>query len=79
MVHFGLPSPKAAMFYALGLRLREAAMRCAEHCPELAESLRLTHWVANLADDEIQRWPVADLVRQEVMTYRKSLKSADGT
>ncbi|HQY93018.1 hypothetical protein [Caldilinea sp.] len=58
MVHFGLPSPKAAIFYALGLRSREAAIRCAEHCPEPAESLRLTSWLANLADDEVQRWQI---------------------
>ena len=73
MVHFGLPSPKAAIFYALGLRSREAAIRCAEHCPEPAESLRLTRWLANLADDEIQRWQVADIVRREVMAYRDHL------
>jgi hypothetical protein len=54
VVHFGLPSPKATMFYALGLRSRKAAVRCAGHCPELAESLRLTRWLTNLADDEIQ-------------------------
>ena len=69
MVHFGLSSPKAAMFYALGLRSREAAIRCAEHCPEPAESLWLTNWLANLADDEIQRWQGADIVRQEVMAF----------
>lgn len=73
IAHFGLPSPKAAMFYALGLRSREAAMRCAEHYPEPAESLRLTRWLANLADDEIQRWQVTDIVRREVMAYRNLL------
>jgi len=45
MVHTGLPSPKAAMFYALGLRSREAAIRCAEHCPEPAESIWLARWL----------------------------------
>ena len=75
MVHFGLPSPKAAIFYALGLRSREAAIRCAEHCPEPAESPRLMRWLANLANDEIQRWQVSDHVRQEVTAFRDSLKS----
>ena len=73
MVHFGLPSPKAAMFCALGVRSRETAIRCAEHCPEPVESLRLTHWVVNLADDEIQRWQLTDIVRREVIAYRDYL------
>ena len=68
-VHIGLPSPKAAIFYALGLRSREAAIRCAEHCPEPAESMRLTNWLANVADDEIQRWQASGTVRREVIAY----------
>ena len=69
MVHFGLPSPKAAIFYALGLRSREAAIRCAEHCPEPAESMRLTNWLANVADDETRRWQASGTVRREVIAY----------
>ena len=52
---------------------REAAIRCAEHCPEPAESLRLTCWLANLANDEIQLRQLSDIVRREVIAYRDCL------
>lgn len=74
MVHFGLPSPKAAMFYALGLRSREAAVCCAGNCTEPAQSPELHQWLINLPDDEIGQWQVTDRIRQEIVTFRDNLK-----
>lgn len=74
MVHFGLPTPKAAMFYALGLRSREASICCAEHCLESARSPELARWVAGLGDDAIQDWQLAVDIQQEIIAYRDNLR-----
>lgn len=74
MVHFGLPSPKAAVFYALGLRSREAATCCASNCAMLSESFELRQWLIGLSDDEITRWPTTDHVRREIISFRDQLK-----
>jgi len=74
MIHFGLPSPKAAMFYGLGLRSREAAVCCAGNCTEPAQSFKLYQWLINLTDEEIGRWQIAERIRQEIITFRDNLK-----
>jgi len=77
MMHFGLPSPKAAIFYALGLRSREAAACCACNCAVLAESPELHQWLIGLPDEEITQWPTIDRVRQEIISFRDQLRTSE--
>ncbi|HSN74567.1 MAG TPA: hypothetical protein VL334_05665, partial [Anaerolineae bacterium] len=75
MVHFGLSSPKAAMFYALGLRSREAAIACSLNCGELTQSPNLIGWLVGLSNDEVARWELTDYAQREIMAHRDNLKS----
>lgn len=73
MIHFGLPSPKAAMFYILGVRLRDAAIFCDQQCDAKPDSSQLYQWLVNLSDETIQSWNSPAHVEQEVSSVRDSL------
>lgn len=73
MIHYGLPSPKAAIFYTLGLTSRKAAIWCADVCTELARSDQLLNWLSTLPEGEIEQWQTSEEVKREVKVLRRHL------